>query len=240
MAHEFIVCVPGPWADNTDFSRRLMDASAGEFTFMTGMLARPKARDHVAVDFVGHDPRLADAFRQAGQGRIADEILAAIGEHRSAAFLRFPLGLPEQRARLITYVDAALAAGGIAVKLESSGVVHASERWRELLNSEHPFDHYTALVTLIGGEAYFYSCGMHHFSLPECQVPRTLPVAEAAELMNQFNHYAITAQPQFATGQTFSLSADAPRFRLTHLDDAQHAAGHPFHNPFGVWSLDPE
>lgn len=57
--------------------------------------------------------------------------------------------------------------------------------------------------------------------------------------MNQFNHYAITAQPRFATAQTFSLSAEAPRFRLTHHDDPRHAAEHPFHNPFGVWSLDP-
>jgi hypothetical protein len=43
---------------------------------------------------------------------------------------------------------------------------------------------------------------MHHFDLPDAQVPRSLPDGDAAHLMNQFNFYCLSESPEFAEGHT--------------------------------------
>src|SRR5262249_53529116 len=127
-------------------------------------------------------------------------------------------------------------AGGIAVKVESAGIAHTWERWSELLTGT-PFDLYCAVVVLVADEEQYYSCGMHHFLLPECAVPRSMPLADAAELMNQFNFWRMVETPAVADGHTFSLTASSPRFRMTLEPDRRHESDDPFHNEHGVWNL---
>jgi hypothetical protein len=92
-------------------------------------------------------------------------------------------------------------------------------------------------VVLVADEGQYYSCGMHHFGLAECAVPRSMGRAEAANLMNQFNGWRFVERPVLADGHTFSLSADAPRLRMTLGPDTRHAKEDLFYNPHGVWSL---
>jgi hypothetical protein len=113
---------------------------------------------------------------------------------------------------------ALLDAGGMAVKVESSGIAHSGARWRELATSDDPFDHYTAFVTLIGRADCFYSCGMHSFGLPDSAVPRDIDIQEAAQLLNVFNRYLLVQSPALVDGHTFSVAADAPCFRLRKTD----------------------
>ena len=120
---------------------------------------------------------------------------------------------------------------------DSTGVAHTWARWLELLGSGQDWDLYCATVVLVGDDDHFYSCGMHHFGLAECAVPRTLGPAEAADLMNRFNLWRIAEDPVFESGHTFSLDADAPRWRLALAEDTRHAADEGFHNPEGVWVL---
>jgi hypothetical protein len=78
---------------------------------------------------------------------------------------------------------------------------------------------------------------MHHFTLPECAVPISVPVGEAADLMNRFNFWQIAQAPILKSGHTFSLSADAPHYRLTLDTDSKHEPDEPFFNGHGVWFL---
>lgn len=98
-------------------------------------------------------------------------------------------------------------------------MAHSAERWRELANSENLFDLYTAFVTLIGGKGYFYSCGMHNFGLPDCSVSNSVAANEAAVLMNQFNFYQLSESPDLQSGQTFSVDAASPRYKLKMQSD---------------------
>jgi hypothetical protein len=116
-------------------------------------------------------------------------------------------------------------------------VAHPWERWFELLSGERAVQ-YAAVVTLIRGDGYFYSCGMHHFGLPECEAPASLPVGEAAHLMNQFNAWQIAEHPKLNPGETFSLAESAPHYRLSRHADTRHKPDDLFHNPHGVWRLD--
>jgi hypothetical protein len=189
------------------------------------------------VDLCAADPALGGTFRTSGQGKLSEEVLARIEQHTAVAYLRFPADIAGQRERLMEYTRLMARIGGLAVKIESSGIAHTLEHWLGMLTGS-PFDLYCASVVLVGGEAYAYSCGMHHFGLPDSAVPRTLE-GDAADVMNRFNFWRISEQPELANGNTFSLAADAPRMRMTLVEDSRYPTDAPMNNPHGVWRLDP-
>lgn len=237
MNNDLIVCIPGPWESRTAFIESLITATRGEFMFAGMLLAHPKSKDHVRLDFYEPHDQMAKAFSYAGQGKLSDETLSKIAQHKSVVYLHFPLDIASQRPRLVKFTEVIGQCGGIAVKLESSGVAHEWDRWFSLLRSENPFDTYCACAVLTADEDHYYSCGLHHFGLPDAQISRSVDVEEAADLLNRFNYYRIDENPLLDSGHTFSLSADGPRYRMELLADNRHPEDDPFHNSHGLWNL---
>ena len=237
MTPELVICIPGKWTDRNDFLRQVITYEPkGRYMFAGMVLADIEAKDHVPLEFCPEDLHIPQAFSIAGQGQIPADVLAQLDEHTAVVYLHFPLDLPEQRERILKYTQLVQRLGGIAVKLESSGIAHSWERWFALLSGS-PFDVYCAGVVLIGDESYYYSCGMHNFGLPECEAPRAIPIDAAADLMNRFNFWQITERPKLASGHTFSLTSSAPHFRLSLEEDSRHAKKELFYNPHGIWRL---
>ena len=201
-----------------------------------GILADVTGKDHLSVEFVSADPNMGKAFEIASQGKISQSTLDAIEQHESVVYLHFPIDIQAERARLIKFTKLLQQLGGHAIKVESAGAAHSWDRWFNLLNGSL-FDLYCSAVVLIGDKDHFYSCGMHHFNLPECAVPTTSDVGEAADLMNRFNFWQIAENPTMKSGHTFSLSKDEPKWRLVLESDDRHETEHPFFNPNGVWVL---
>ncbi len=235
---ELLLCIPGPWRDRSDFVRAIISETQGEFMFAGMILAKPKVKDHVPLDFAPHDPQMRRAFELAGQGKLSPQVLDQISGHGGVAYLHFPVGIVSQKRRVLTFTNVLQRCGGFAVKVDSAGVAHEWERWRAALTSGNPFDLYRTFVTLIGDSNHYYSCGMHHFGLPDVEVERTVEINEAADLMNRFNYWQIAEEPKLASGHTFSISADAPRYRMTLDSDTRHEPEHFFHNANGIWNLD--
>ncbi len=237
VATEMILCIPGPWADRSEFLRAVITLEPkGRYMFAGLVLADLVAKDHVPLEIHSADPHMAQAFKLAGQGRLPPEVMHSLQQHKSAAYLHFPADMASQRQRIVSFSQIIRSAGGIAVKVESSGVAHPWERWMDLLGGT-PFEQYSALVTLIGDERSYYSCGMHHFGLPECEVSNSFAVAEAADLMNRFNFWQAAENPALADGHTFSVAQEAPRFAMHRKPDTRHEPNHPSFNPHGVWQL---
>lgn len=237
MPNELILCIPGPWTNRADFLTRIISAKpAGRYMFAGGLLVDVERKDHVEIECCGQDERMTEAFGHAGQGMIPEECLEEISKHTSVAYLHFPLDLPAQRERLARFTAALRNAGGLAIKLESSGIAHTWERWERLLGGS-PFDLYCCAVVLVGGSHSFSSCGMHHFGLPECEVPSYMGPSAGANLMNRFNVWRITERPELRSGETLSLITDEPPFKLELVPDGQHEEDSLFHNPHGVWRL---
>lgn len=236
---ELTLCIPGPWADREDFMRRVITfPPAGRYMYLGGILADVAAKQHVKLAHVDRDPGLVDAFAIAGRGSLSERTLQAIEAHGSFVFLQFPTPITAQLAPIAKFVGMLRAIGGLAVKVESSGVAHEIEEWLAML-AGGAFDQYRSVVTLIGDERTYYSCGMHLFDLPDCSVPRSLSPEVAADLMNRFNVYRIAERPVLQAGHTFSVDTDAPHFRLGHAADVRHEADDLFHNPHGLWLLSP-
>lgn len=232
-----VVVVPGPWAERRDFIEQVVTLEPfGRFMFAGAVLADIVMKDHIALELYDHDPAMAEAFAIAGQGRLPDDTLAAIAAHRSVAVLFAPLDLPNQRQRLLHFTRVLQRAGGIALKLDSTGIAHLWERWFALLEG-NSFDQYCAVVTLAADTDVYYSCGMHHFGLPDCDVPNILPVAAAADLMNQFNYWQITERPELTSGHTFSLTATSALYTLELVPDPRFGVEDAMFNPYGCWQL---
>ena len=238
VSQEAVVCIPGPWKNRTEFLQRVVTHTKGEFLFAGGILANPKAKDHVPLEFCERFEDMRKAFEIAGQGKFLQELLDQIASHESVVFMRFPLDAIVQRKRILSFTLLLRDLGGYAVKIESTGIAHTWDDWHSLLLSDNPFDQYRCFVVLIGDEDHFYSCGMHHFGLPDCQISRDIPIEEAADTMNRFNYYQIIKLPKLESGHTFSLTSDSLSYRLTLVADPRHQADDLFRNPSGLWTIE--
>lgn len=237
MERELIICIPGPWRDRADFIGRVITTEPkSRFMFAGGILADVQQQDHVPLEFCDPDPQMAQAFETAGQGKLPQECLELIRQHTAVVYLHFPIDLQEQRERVAKFTGVVRQAGGIAVKVESAGVAHTWETWDSRLRGSM-FDLYCCAIVLVGDKHSFYSCGMHHFGLPECEVPSFMGAASGAGLINRFNSWRINDRPEIKSGETFSLSANEPPFRLELRPDNRHSPDTLFYNPHGVWFI---
>ena len=237
MNDEMIICIPGTWESRKNFLEAIITSTGGEFMFAGMLLTHPGGKDHVGLDFYEPDDQMAEAFSCGGQGKLSDETLNRIVKHKSVVYLHLPLDIVSQRPRLVKFTEVISRCGGIAVKVENSGIAHEWERWFSLLRSDNSFDIYCASVVLAGDEQHFYSCGMHGFGLPDAQISNEVDSQEAADLLNQFNYYRVVEKPGLDSGHTFSLTADSARVRVELLPDERHPDDDLFHNPHGLWDL---
>jgi hypothetical protein len=238
VSQEAMICIPGPWKNRTEFLEGIATHTKGDFMFAGAILANPKAKDHVPLEFCEPYEEMRKAFEIAGQGKLSIELLDQISAHNSVVYIRFPLDAITQRKRMLTFTNLIRELGGYAVKIESTGIAHNWETWNSLLSSDNPFDQYRCFVVLIGDSEHFYSCGMHHFGLPDCQISRDIPMEEAADTMNRFNYYQIIEQPNLESGHTFSLTPDSPYYRLVLSPDYRHETDEFFRNPNGLWTME--
>jgi len=237
MSNEMIICIPGVWKSRKDLIEATAASTKGEYIFIGGVLFHPPGKDQVELEFCEPDHQMARAFEIAGQGKLSKETLSKIKDHKSVVYVYFSLDILSQRPRLMKFTDALSRCGGIALKLENSGIAHEWERWFSLVGSDNPFDAYCASVVLIGDETHYYSSGMQCFGLPDAQISKDLDSGSAAELLNQFNYWRIVEKPNLDSGHTFSLTPDSSYFRVNSIADRRHHNDDLFHNRHGLWDL---
>lgn len=233
-----IVGVPGPWKERHDLTRALLEAHKGAYLFAGLVFMEVGTKLACQMDWYEHDDELRAAFTIAGQGKLSDSLLDAVGAHESTVYLVFDDAGYETARTAARFAGALLRAGGIAVKVETAGVAHSPERWLEAHDSEQAWDIYTLFVVLVGRDDCYYSCGMQNFALPDTQVPSSLGTGDGAELLNFFNMYQLVEAPELNDGHTFSLAEDAPRFRLKR-EPYDPGYEEPLYNPNGLWVLSP-
>ncbi|TVT38990.1 hypothetical protein FNT36_15065 [Hymenobacter setariae] len=237
-----ILCIPGPWANQTELITALVQARKGEYLFAGSILAHFPADTHFLLEFYDADPELPTAFQRAGLfSAMSEEALAAVANHRTVAYL---LTRPDQPvsiagARAVAQAAAALLdAGGVAVKVETAGKAFEAAKWHELLASkgnESLWELFVA-VAIKAADGACFTCGMHNLGLKDALV-RNLPTADAIQVLREFTYFAVTEHPELAVGHTFSLAAEAPIYHLAEVTPQPYADHPDFKNPFGMWEL---
>jgi len=188
---------------------------------------------------VVEDDDFAAALAWGRHGPLHDQLLAEIAKYNRAALIEYG-GLLHQDPKQVARVGRALRdAGGAAVRMEASGGASAWEPWLERLESGDPFDVYeTAALVVHDDDSLMFTCGMHHFDLPDAQIDIADP-GEAIAWLDTFCAFQIAEQPTLASGHTFAPDADAERRVLERWPDHRHDPADGRHNPFGIWRLLP-
>jgi len=238
MDEYLIVGIPGPWKDRSALMRALVEGHNGRYLFAGMILLDVQEDEPVEMEIYDPDPNLARAFEIAGQGKLSADTLRKIQTHRQTVYLKFRIPDPTLRAKLLKFTRIFQQIGGYAVKVETSGVAHEFSRWLSWLESPELFDFYCALLTLAAGDDLYYSCGMHQFQLPDCCISNREDVQHAARTMNIFNMYQLAESPQLESGHTFSISEDAPSYRLMLRKEFLFSDDDLFFNQYGRWVLE--
>jgi hypothetical protein len=239
-ASRTIIGVPGHWKDRSDIVNAIVKNSGG-YLFAGAIMMHIDSKVRFQVDIYEHDDKLANAFRVAGSERLSEELLKEIEEHTFCIYLVGEGGSIELAHQFLKAGEALLNCGGLAIKIESAGVAHSPSDWRHFAAaaSEHPAAYLSAFVTYVGKSGGYYSCGMHNLGYPDCVVEAAIDPPAAANLMHHFLHYLLTESPALESGETFSISANAPHYRLAKEECSMFDQDDSFYNPNGIWKLVP-
>ena len=232
-----ILGLPGQWLTRSDIVTSIARLSDG-LIFAGKLLLDTKTNQSYQLDLYEHDPDLVRAFALAGRRSLTESDLAAIDAHTHTLYV-IGTGGSGERAKLLMQIGTRLLhAGGLAVKVESTGVAHSLTDWQTLTAASELSALYYAYVTLIGDHERFYSCGMHNLGLPDAIIPGTLLPNQAAQLLETFLLYLLLEQPSLKQGHTFSVDAQGPRYRLRFAPCTLYETDDPFYNPYGMWMLE--
>jgi hypothetical protein len=187
-----------------------------------------------STEWIENDGAFGAAF---SFGTVDDDRRAAIDAAPGAVLVTSTVDLLESRTALVAAVEQLRDAGGLAVRIEESRLGWAIEDWLRLFSAPNPGSwHRGAVVMLSDGEAV-QSCGMKAFSRPDVRVAVGSDPVAAHELGNAFNVFQLAEDPVLRSGETFGLSAGAPRRVLERWPDLGYPEDHACHNPYGVWRI---
>jgi hypothetical protein len=233
-----VIGIPGRWTNRSDIVASIATRSDG-YLFAGMVMMKIETKDTFKLEIHEHDPNLKNAFAIAGRGRLTSEDLEAIGSHTFTLYLVADGGSADAAKKLMHAANALLKSGGIAVKIESAGTAHRADQWAQYCARDNLGALLQAYVTYVGGKGVFYSCGMHNMGYPDAVVEADISPNDAAKLLHMFLGYLLVERPKLNDGETFSIDAAAPRYRLFHEPCTKYESGNFFHNPFGVWKLIP-
>jgi hypothetical protein len=233
---QLVLCIPGPWADRQAFVAQLIERTGGEYLFAGRLLMHVAARHVFEMDFEPRDERMSAAFNAAGAHWRATPEMRQIATHSSVIYLVRQGGTSEEIAAFMRAAEALLDAGGLGVKVESSGLAHAPDAWREICAGLALFSAYRAFVVVVTNPGETCSCGMHTFGMRDVRVVED-DAAVATAVARAFSWYLFTERPEVHDGQTFACDAQAPVFRIASGDGVDYGPDSLFTNPYGAWHL---
>ena len=139
--------------------------------------------------------------------------------------------------KIARYTQIFLRIGGIAVKVNSTGIIREKDTWLANYNSQDVFDIYSLFVTLVEGEDYYYSCGMNNFGLADVSLDITEDIGLATYVMNVFNYYRLTDSVILKDGQTFQPDFECPMYQIQWQKCYEYEINDPRYNYCGRWHL---
>ncbi len=222
--------VPGPWRNSEEVQVALRTRGISAALAESGVIKPHEVR----VDVV-EDSQLAAAFRWGRSGALDEDLLKRIAACTCAALVECGVRLDESPREIAQLGRALRDAGGLAVRMEASGAASAWDPWLGHLESGDPSRLYTCAALLVqDDDGVMFTCGMHHFDLPDAQL-RTEDPSDAMTWLDAFCGYQLVEQPTLISGHTFRPSADVSRRTLERWPDHRHHPDDGRHNPFGLW-----
>ncbi len=233
-----ILCIPGMWKDQSEIVRSIAINNIDEFLFAGKLLMNIKTKQHFVLEIEEYDDRMKEAFRFAGRvNHIPDEFLEKIDQHTCVVYIIGDTGSLIEAKAISEAGRAILMAGGIGLKVETTGKAFTAEHWTSLVTDFKEANLYEMFVLdSITDGTTVYSCGMHNLGFKDTIVSN-LEFQESVDLLSLFGYYQLIDKPDIRDGQTFSADQDAPVFEISHEPNQPNEGYELFENPFGMWRL---
>lgn len=231
---EIVLCIPGPWADRNELVQSILKDSGG-YIFAGVILMHLETKQSCKLEFCDRDDRMLKAFQAAGSHWKSTPEMELISTHKSVCYLISKGGSIESAHSIMNSANALINAGGYGVKVESSGLAHPPEDWREQCQYNYLFKSHSSYVVYVTSQNT-YSCGMHNFGLPDAIVDSS-ESEKPSELLRVFTHYLLSESPTIKDGQTFSVDLDSPVYRIKEGSPINYGENSLFNNPYGMWRL---
>lgn len=233
-----ILCIPGNWKSRSELIGAIAENNVDNFLFAGQMLMNLKTKAIYEIELHEKDDQLRKAFKAAGMvNRLGEDVLDEIEKHTHVVYVIGETGTPEKAKAIAEAGNAILKAGGTGLKVETTGKAFAKEKWMQLVEAYEEANLYQMFVidSISDGETVF-SCGMQNVGLKDTILSGE-EFQEAVNTISIFGYYQLIDKPVISANQTFSISAEAPVFRITDETEQPYADDELFENPFGMWRL---
>jgi len=235
-----VLCIPGNWNNRTEILTSIAENNLNEYFFAGMILLNLKTNTGFELEICERDDRMKDAFKWAGMvNRISDEFLNEIDKHKYVIYISTETGTLESAKLIAEAGNAILKAGGIGIKVESTGKAFTKEHWTKLLNNYEEPNLYEMFVldSISDGKGMTYSCGMHNIGLKDSIVYNE-EFQESVNLISIFGYYQLVEKPIIEENQTFSTDSESPIFIITEEKNQPNKGDELFENPYGMWRLE--
>jgi len=257
MKSQIAICIPVNFKNRQEIAAALADKYGSEYVFMGRVFYSTINSDSCAVDIRSgaehfsksdrqiwseSNPKtsLADDFELATRNRLDLVTRQQIDRCPQIIHLTCETTGYDACLQIARLAQVLLTIGGVAIKVESTGIAHPRQKWLDNYSSDDPFEIYSLFVQLIEGEDYYYSCGMHNFGKADVAISLSEDISLAIYVMNVFNYYRLTESPILQDGHTFQPDIGCSRYQMQWLEDNEEAAYSLGHNPYGRWLLEIE
>lgn len=230
-----VLCIPGCWQSTHKLSTLLRNQN---IFYSNGILVNLETSKQYKVELYEHDERLGEAFLIAGQTSFNKEDICVINSHTYAIYIIGKGGSIESAMNMMRLADKVLQSGGLAIKIESSGIAHNKSDWG-ILSTHNSVDAlYYGYVALLTGKEQYYSCGMHNLGFSDASISRSISPNVAEQDLETFLIYLLQEKPKLKDGDLFSKNPQSQTYRLKHKEFSLYSKDDLFHNPFGMWQLE--
>ena len=237
-----ILCIPGTWNDRSEIVQTIAENNLNEYLFAGMILMNVKTNKGFELEVCERDDRMRESFGFAGMvNRVSKEFLDQIDKHTYVIYLSTDTGNLEDARALAEAGKAILKSGGIGVKVETTGKAFEKNHWIEILENEEEPSLYPLYVldSISDGKGTTYSCGMHNLGLKDTIIYGE-EFQDSVDLISVFGYYQIVDKPIIEENQTFSVSIEAPVFKIKVESNQPNEGDELFENPYGMWKLERE
>jgi hypothetical protein len=229
--------IPGPWRSSQEVEASVRDATGGAWRIEPdGWLIHVESGARYQLSHTPHDDEIAELFRDSG--RMSDEDADRMATHPVKIHVSAPGGSVEAAMAIMEPARVLIEAGGYGVFVDNSGIAHPPDDWRKLTDSRDDGGVYWAYVSTTDGDDEMFTTGMHCLGYRDAEMPRPPDPQAGAFFLNNFLGYCYQSGRTVIDGDSLN-DLQGPLFRAVHQPCTRYPAGTAFHNPYGVWRLEP-
>jgi hypothetical protein len=228
--------IPGPWKSPEELVESLRKAKTGYGVTAEGEFFHEKSGRKFLFSASAPDDEIASLF--AHTGRLSDGEVKALAAHKVKVHVSGPGGSAEAAKAVMKAATALIKAGGLGVFVDNSGNAHGVDDWLALAGDTQSGGLYWAYVSATGDRQTVWSMGMHCLGFRDAEVVGVPDRNAAGFLLHNFLGYASQSGIPICDGDPVG-GESGPLFRAHARPCTRFKPGTPFHNPYGVWRLEP-